>query len=190
MHHHIHAQPWYRQAAQTILDNAHIPDLYSTTHHGQTSAGLMYSGTDARLIVMVGTRIGGRLIDTQPAPRLADDLTRWTQAREQISDLFTQAGFPDPRPTELGLVLEVPERLGAPARVQLDRTGLGRYTARIDGHPDLVAEIDGQVGVATSRGFTLHNGREQHYATYPTEHDAACAFAFDCGFGPRITVTT
>ena len=43
-----------------------------------------------------------------------------------------------------------------------------------DGVTDRVEVYD---TVRAYRSFTLHNGREQHYATYPTEHDAACAFA-------------
>lgn len=180
MQHRIHADPWYRQAAQTVLNNADIPDLYAPTHHGHTSATVMFSGTDARLIIMVGTRIGGRLVD---------DLARWTAARDQVAALFTQAGYPEPRSSSLGLVLTVPEGCGTPARVRLERTSPGSYTAHIHGHPDLVAEIDGQLHIPTSRGYTLHTRREQHCATYNTEQDAARAFAFDCGFGPHIDVT-
>lgn len=190
MHHHPNAAPWYWQAAQAVLDQAQVPALYGITHHGTTSAALMHTGTEGRLIVMVGVNIAGRLVDTRPAPRKLEHLTRWEQARAQVADLFTEAGFPTPRPTRMGLVVEVPEHLGSPARVHLDRAGLGRYNARIGDHPELVAHIDGRMEVATSTGYTLVSAAGTHRGRFGTEHEAARAFATDCGFGPQITVTT
>lgn len=191
MHHQINAQPWYRQAAQTVLDAADVPAIYGVNHHGQTSAAVMYSGTEGRLVIMIGTTIGARVIDIQPAPRLADDLARWNAARDEVAALYADAGFPAPRLTRMGLVLEVPETFGAPARVRLDSTGLGRYSVRVDGHPDLTATIDGRLEVATLRGYTLDDGTNG-YAVFDTAHAAAYAFAASCGFGPQsqINVTT
>lgn len=190
MNHHLSAHPWYWQAAQHVLDSAGIPELHDITHHGHTSATLMHSGTQGRLIIMVGTNIAGRLIDARPAPRHTKHLSAWEQARDQVAALFTQADFPDPRPTRMGLVLQVPEHLGEAATVHMERTDLGRYTARIEGHPELVADIDGRLEVPTCQGFTLTSARGTHRGLFATENEAARAFAIDCGFGPRITITS
>lgn len=78
--------PWYRQAAQDVLDKAGVPDLYGPLHHGRTAASLMYSGTPGSLIALVGTNHGGRLIDSRPAPRKTHDLTLWEAARAYATD--------------------------------------------------------------------------------------------------------
>lgn len=190
MNHHLNADPWYRQAAQSVLDTAQIQDLHGPLHHGQSAAYLVYSGTQGRLVVVVGTQIGDRLIDTRPPPRKAHERTQWEQARTHISQIFEKAGFPTPRIVQLGLAVDVPAHLGTPAHIQLERTGPGRYTARIDDHPDLVADIDGRLEVPTSHGFTLTSSQGVHRGDFDTEIEAAHAFAFDCGFGPHITVTS
>lgn len=192
MNHHPKAEAWFRQAAQAVLDKAQVPDLYGTVHPGQVAASLMYSGTLGRVIALPGLNIDGQLIDTRPTHYLAKYLPRWEQARDYIASLFTEAGFPAPRMTrlDLGLILEVPEHLGTPATVHLDRVAPGRYTARIAGHPELVADIDGRLEVPTSQGFILSSSAGKHRGLFATEVEAARAFAEDCGFGPHITVTT
>lgn len=188
MHHRHNASPWYRQAIQGILDAAQIPQMYGPTPSGQTSASIMSSGTHGTVIVMVATTIGRRVVDMQPAPRLADDLARWTAARNQVAAVLEQAGCATPRPTRMGLVVTAPEELGVLADVRLAPVDRGRYTATIDGHPELVATIDGRLEVPTSRGYVLESGGG--YLIFDTPEAAAEEFAFDCGFGPQITVTT
>ena len=190
MNHHPKAEAWFHQAAQAVLDKAQVPDLYDTLHHGQAAASLRYSAAPGRVIAMVGINHRGTLIDMRPAPSKTKDRDLWELGRDQVASLFAEAGFPILRPTELGLILEVPEHLGTPATVHLDRVAPGRYTARIAGYPELVADIDGRLEVPTSQGFILSSSAGKHRGLFATEVEAARAFAEDCGFGPHITVST
>ncbi|WP_160050759.1 hypothetical protein [Nocardiopsis sp. FR4] len=183
------APEWYIRAAREALQP--LPNWLTMPSPGH-SAEVLHDHEHGQVNIAVAIDTGRTQYYDRPRPGAARE--QWTKARIDVAERLEQAGFTVTRLTLAGFKATAPEPdPNDTPTVELVRSPVlgevGRYTAHIAGHPELVGDIDAHFEVMHSNGYTLTSPKNTTVGRYPTEHDAAHAWALHCGFPPPTIVT-
>lgn len=155
------------------------------------SAEVLYDHEHGRINVAVATDTGRTQHYDRPRRGPARD--QWNTACDEVAHLLEVAGWVITLRTLVGFKATAPDAEPGPVVELLPSPVLGevgRSTVRISGHPHLLGNIDAQFELMHSGGYTLSDPKGNTVGRYPTERDAAHAWAIHCGFTPPTIITT